>query len=398
MPLSLLMLALGAFAIGTSEFVIVGLLQVIAEDLHVTVPSAGMLVSYYAVGVVIGAPLFTIFTSRVRRDRLLFGLLVLFAAGNLICALAPDYRVLMLGRVIAAMSHGSFFGVGAVVAASLVPAERSGSAIATMFFGLTLANIVGVPLGTEIGQHYGWRATFWIVTAFSTGVAAMLFICLPRIAGAAGSSFRREIRVLLDVKVGLALAITICTLASIFCVFTFVSELLVSTNHAEASTISLILLVFGLGMSIGVIGGGTVADRRPVASALVLSAILVVVLLSFIVTKENIYAMAGSFLLLGLSGAGLVPGLQARVLRKAVGAPNLASSFNIGAFNIGNALGAWIGSQVLTQNLGFDWLAVAGAICAVAGLAATGVSTILDYGASGPEQAGNLLTATSGGK
>ena len=371
MPFSLILLALGAFVIGTSEFVIVGLLQVVSKDFQTTVPNAGLLVSFYAIGVVIGAPLFTLITGAVRRDRLLFGLLALFSIGNLICALAPNYSTLMLGRIVAAMAHGSFFGVGAVVATHLVPPNRCGRAIAVMFFGLTLANVMGVPLGAVIGQEYGWRTPFWIITVLGGGVATMLVMHLPPVPGVPAGGFRKEIAILADRQVIVALSITVFTLASIFTVFTYVSELLAQQGHADAVTTSMMLLLFGVGMTAGVANGGRLADRWPDQSALILSALLTASLAAFAITKNSVGATGANLFITGLCGASLVPGLQARVLRAAQGAPNLASSFNIGAFNVGNALGAGIGSEILARGWGLEWLAIACAVCGVCGFVAT---------------------------
>jgi len=355
-----------------------GLLPVIADDLGVSVPSAGLLVSYYAIGVVIGAPLFTIATSAVRRNTLLFGLIALFALGNLVCALAPTYSLLMAGRVLAAMSHGAFFGVGTVVAASLVAPERQASAIALMFGGLTLANIMGVPLGTLIGQAYGWRATFWLVTAGSVLVALALILCLPRMDQQGKTRVRQELQAFFNPQLPLALLITAFSFGGIFTLFTFIAPLLVEESNFSSTAISGILMLFGIGMTVGVAIGGKLADRWPTASSLCLPALLTVILAAFTVTGNSQVAVAANVFFLGLFGATIVPGLQMRVLNKAAQAPNLASSLNIGAFNVGNAGGAWLGSQILLYGFGFSGLALAGAILTLFALLVTAFSLALD--------------------
>ncbi|MDF7673353.1 MFS transporter [Acetobacteraceae bacterium ESL0709] len=371
MPFPLILLALGSFVIGTSEFVVVGLLQVIAKELHTTVANTGLLMSVYAIGVVVGAPLFTIATNGMRRNIVLFSLLALYSASNLLCALSPNYLLLMTGRLVAAMSHGSFFGIGAVVATHLVPHNRAGRAIAVMFFGLTLANVIGVPIGAIIGYEYGWRAPFAIISVLGGIVATMLIGCLPMIPGSVIGHWRKEIAVLREHTVLIALSITICTLASIFIILTYLSEFLKRQGHDDAVTMSIMLFIFGLGMTIGVTNGGTLADYWPKRSATILSMLLTISIGSFAFTGINVIAIGVNLFITGFCGASLVPGLQARVLRAAKCAPNLASSFNIGAFNIGNALGAGLGSMVLASHLSITWLAVIGTVCGMIGFVAT---------------------------
>ncbi|HST94906.1 MAG TPA: MFS transporter, partial [Microvirga sp.] len=270
MPLALYALTAGAFGIGVTEFVIMGLLLQVSADLGVSISAAGLLISGYALGVVVGAPLLTTLTGRWSRKTVLLALMVVFTLGNLACAVAPDYATLMAARVLTAFAHGTFFGVGSVVATSLVPADKKASAIAIMFTGLTVANILGVPFGTWLGQAYGWRATFWAVTF--VGVAALaviaLFVPKDRQEIAEGGSFRDELKVLTRRPVLLGLLTTVLGYAGVFAVFTYIAPILTQITGFSEDAVSPILLVFGGGLVLGNLVGGRLADRRLMATLL----------------------------------------------------------------------------------------------------------------------------------
>lgn len=380
-PWALYALTVGAFGIGTTEFVIMGLLLQLAGDLQVSLATAGLLISGYALGVFVGAPLLTAATSRVPRKTALLALMAIFTLGNIACALAPGYGVLMVARVVTSLAHGTFFGVGAVVATSVVPADRKASAISTMFTGLTVATLLGVPAGSWLGLHHGWRSTFWAVSAI--GLIAMVVIALFVSAKEAGSgnavSLREELKVLKRVQVLLGLAATVLGFAGVFVVFTFVQPLLTRVSGFSEAGMSAVLLVFGVGMIVGNIVGGRWADRAPVRALLGSLALLagVLALMGFAMHSQVLAALFVG--LLGAAGFATVSPLQLRVLSKAEGAgQNMASSLNIAAFNLGNALGAWLGGAVIAHGPGLATLPWAAAVLTVGGLAVAWASVRLE--------------------
>ncbi|MDB5412093.1 MAG: transporter [Rubritepida sp.] len=378
MPLALYALAATAFGIGTSEFVIMGLLIDVGRDLGVTIPVAGLLISGYALGVVVGAPLLTMLTSGLPRKKLLVWLTALFTLGNLLCALAPDYSTLMAARVVTAFAHGAFFGVGSVVATSLVPKEKQAMAIAIMFTGLTFANVLGVPLGTFIGQAYGWRATFWAVTAI--GVLAFLATAflVPAVRNEARLSLRAEIGAMASVQVWLGLLITVLGFGGVFTAFTYIAPILTQVSGFAEGAVAPLLLLFGAGLVIGNLVAGKLADRALmptlIGSLVFLSAALA--LLTW--TQHSQVAVAVTIFVLGAAAFGTVPPLQMRVLQKASGAPSLASAANIAAFNLGNAGGAALGALVLQSRLGLEAVGWAAALVTASGLAVALWSWALD--------------------
>ncbi|MDG4490254.1 MFS transporter [Xanthomonas vesicatoria] len=362
LPPALLALTIGAFGIGTTEFVIMGLLQQVATDLGVSLTAAGLLISGYALGVSIGAPVLTLLSARWPRKAVLVSLMVVFTLGNLACALAPDYASLMVARVLTSLAHGTFFGVGAVVATSLVPPERRASAISLMFAGLTVATLLGVPAGAWLGLQLGWRATFWAVTMIGVLATAAVALWVPAAAGAAAPvSWRQEMAVLRRGQVVLALAITVLGYAGVFAVFTYIQPLLVQVTGFAQAAVSPVLLVFGMGMIVGNLLGGRLADRRATAALLGTLAALVVVLAAMGLALHNKTAMVVVVGLLGVAAFATVAPLQLRVLEHARGAgQNLASSLNIAAFNLGNALGAWLGGVAIATHAGLvatPWVA-----------------------------------------
>ncbi|WDS37022.1 MFS transporter [Pseudoxanthomonas sp.] len=362
MPAALYALTIGAFGIGTTEFVLMGLLQQVASDLGVSIPAAGMLISGYALGVFVGAPVLTLATAKLPRKAVLVALMAIFTLGNLACALAPDYTMLMAARVLTSLAHGTFFGVGAVVATSLVPAERKASAISIMFAGLTVATLLGVPAGAWLGLHFGWRATFWAVAAIGVIALAVVAWWVPASAGAGRAvHWREEVAVLGRRQVLLALAMTVLGYAGVFAVFTYIQPLLVEVTGFSQAAVSPVLLVFGVGMIVGNLLGGRLADRRPTPTLIgsLVALAVVLVLMTFVLHSQ--IAMIAFVGLLGVAAFATVAPLQLRVLDQAQGAgQNLASSLNIAAFNLGNALGAWVGGVVVASALGLPatpWVA-----------------------------------------
>ncbi|MCA1325998.1 MFS transporter [Herbaspirillum sp. alder98] len=378
MPIALWALTISAFAIGTTEFVIMGLLPEVAASLGVTLSAAGMLVTGYALGVFVGAPLVTATTGRLPRKTLLMALMVVFVIGNLACALAPDYNTLMIGRIIASFAHGAFFGVGSVVATGLVPKEKQASAIALMFTGLTVANVLGVPFGTWLGQMYGWRATFWAVTAIGVVALAATGLLVPRSQGGEPADFGRELRVLGRPQVLLGLAMTVLGFGGVFAAFTYIAPILTDISGFAPAAVSPILLLFGVGLVIGNLAGGKLSDRRLMPTLVGSLIALAVVLVLFGLTNENKIASIIGVGLLGMAAFATVPPLQMRVLEKATGAPNLASSVNIAAFNLGNAAGAWLGGLTIDHGPGLHAVPYVAAILPVAGIAVALVSWRMD--------------------
>lgn len=349
LPLALLALTAGAFGIGVTEFVIMGLLLEVSTDLSVSIPAAGMLISGYALGVVVGAPLMTALTAAWPRKRTLLALMGIFVLGNAVCALAPNYETLMLARVVTAFAHGTFFGVGSVVATGQVAPERRASAIAIMFTGLTVANILGVPFGTWLGQAYSWRTTFWAVALVGIVALAVIALFVPRDRGAPEApDWRAELRALARAPVLLGLLTTVLGFGGMFAVFTYIAPILTEISGFAESAVSPILLVFGAGLIVGNLLGGRCADRRLVPSVLGSLLLLAAVLglMSFAVQSKILAVIFVG--LLGAAAFATVPPLQIWVLSKAEGAgQSLASSFNIAAFNLGNAFGAWLGGAVI---------------------------------------------------
>ncbi|MFJ8882229.1 MFS transporter [Streptomyces sp. NPDC102402] len=368
MPLALLALAIGAFGIGTTEFVIMGLLPDVATDFHVSIPAAGFLVTGYALGVVLGAPLMTVLGTRVTRKRMLMLLMGLFIVGNVVSALAPVFGVMLAGRVIASLAHGAFFGIGSVVAADLVAPEKKAGAIAMMFTGLTVANVVGVPLGTFIGQNFGWRVTFVVVAAL--GVLGLLGVAklVPDQPKPQGVRIRHELAAFRNVQVLLAMAMTVLGFGGVFAAITYITPMMTETAGYATSSVTWLLVLFGLGMVGGNLLGGRFADRRLMPMLYVSLGALAIVLALFTLTAHNKIAAAVTIVLIGGLGFATVPPLQKRVLDHAAGAPTLASAVNIGAFNLGNALSAWLGGIVIAAGLGYTAPNWVGAVLAASAL------------------------------
>ncbi|MGW1738234.1 MFS transporter [Nocardia sp. NPDC001965] len=368
MPLALLALTLGAFGIGTTEFVVVGLLPDIAGTYGVSIPTAGLLVTGYALGVVAGAPLMTGFGTRIARKRMLLAMLLLLVVGNVMSAAAPTFAVLVTGRVIASLAHGAFFGIGAVVAGTLVAPARRASAIAIMFTGLTVATVLGVPLGTLLGQHFGWRLTFVFVALIGLvgllGVAALI----PEAPAPRHARLRSELAVFRNPQVLLAMAMTVLGFGGVFAAITYLAPMMTEVTGYAENSVTWLLVLFGLGFFAGNLIGGKFADRHLMPMLYLSLSGLAVVLALFTVTAHNKIAAAITVVLIGALGFATVPPLQKRVLDHAAGAPTLASAVNIGAFNLGNAIAAWLGGAVIAAGFGYtapNWVGVALVIAAV---------------------------------
>ena len=365
---SLLALAAGAFAIGVTEFAPMGLLPILAGDLGVSIPTAGILVTVYALGVMIGAPIVTLATSRFARRSLLVGLMAVYTIGNLLSALSTDYATLLGSRIVTSLNHGAFFGVGSVVAASLVPADRRAGAVATMFMGLTIANVGGVPLATWVGHAIGWRAAFWGMAGIGLCVMAALWFALPRDATHVAGDMRAELRVLKRPAVLAALGVTALGSGAMFAVFTYIAPILRDETHASPGFVTAMLVLYGVGLTVGNWLGGRYADRSLDGTMLTVLAALTALLVLFAVTMRWPVPAAVSIFAWGVATFALVPPVQMRVMATAADAPNLASSINIGAFNLGNALGAAVGGAVLATGLGYPAVSLAGAALSAAGL------------------------------
>lgn len=371
MPLALYALTAGAFGIGVTEFVIMGLLIEVGRDLGISIASAGLLISGYALGVVVGAPILTAVAGRMKSRITLLLLMVVFTIGNVACALAPNFEALMAARLVTALAHGTFFGVGSVVATSLVAEDRRASAIAVMFTGLTVANIAGVPLGTWLGQEYGWRITFWAVAAVGLVAIAVLAVFLPKEDASADDAEKAaSFSDLVSEPVITSLAMTVLGFAAVFVVFTFIAPILTQVSGFAEAAVSPVLLLFGAGLVVGNLLGGRLADRN-LDRALILSlgglgAVLIA--MEFLVGYR--FAAAAMVGLLGAAGFATVAPLQLRILQKAKGVGQaLASSLNIAAFNLGNAIGAWVGGLTIEHGPGLAHLPIVAALFPVAAVA-----------------------------
>ncbi|WP_211442801.1 MFS transporter [Collimonas humicola] len=371
MSLPLFALAVAAFGIGTTEFVIMGLLPDVARDLGVTIPAAGMLVTGYALGVTIGAPIVAIATANMPRRTALLSLIGLFIIGNVLCALSPNYAVLMLARVVTAFCHGAFFGIGSVVAAGLVPPNRRAQAIALMFAGLTLANVLGVPFGTALGQQLGWRSTFWAVTVIGVLAAIALALWLPKKIDMQKTSLLQEFAVLKDRQVVMVLAISALASASLFSVFTYITPILEDVTGLTPHAVTLVLLVFGLGLTVGSALGGKLADWRLLPSLIGFLLALALVLTVFTLTMRTPLPAVVTIFVWGVLAFAIVPPLQVLVVERASAAPNLASTLNQGAFNLGNAGGAWFGGMAIGAGFQLTTLPYVGVALAVLALGLT---------------------------
>jgi len=383
MPLALWALTLSAFAIGTTEFVIVGLVPTIANDLGVSLPSAGLLVSLYAVGVAIGAPVLTALTGRWNRKVVLISLMGLFVMGNLLAWQAPSYETLIIARILTGLAHGVFFSIGSMIATSLVSKDKEASAIAIMFTGLTVALVTGVPLGTWIGQHFGWRATFLVVS--SLGIIALIgsAVLVPKnLKQSVPATFKEQLQVVTKPRLLLVYLMTILGYGGTFTAFTYLAPILEQQTGFASSTIGIIMLVYGVSVAVGNIWGGKLADKRgPISALSIIFSALTVILLIFTFTMESKVAAVLTILVWGAFAFGNVPGLQLYVVKQAQqhtpNAVDVASGLNIAAFNIGIALGSITGGLVV-EHMELKDTAWLGAVVSLLALIVTRYSGRLD--------------------
>ncbi|KYG28032.1 MFS transporter [Priestia endophytica] len=348
-PIALLSLTLGAFAIGMTEFVIMGILPNVAEDLHVSISKAGQLITGYALGVAIGAPILTIFTHRVPQKMLLCLLMFLFILGNAFAIIAPNYELLMGARLLTALCHGTFFGVGAVIASKLVQAHKRASAVATMMAGLTIANIVGVPVGTFIGQHLGWRASFGAITIMGLIAFIGIIIFIPKLRQEASSNLTKQFSAFKQPKLLLFLLLSALGCGSLFTVFTYITPLLVDVTGFHEHSVTWILVLYGCGVTLGNIVGGKLADWKLMPSIFGIFATICVLLLIFTVTVKSPVAAVITMFFWGAAAFAVMPGVQVKIMNLAHEAPALASTSNHSAANLGNAFGAFLGGVVITH-------------------------------------------------
>ncbi|MDH0380770.1 MFS transporter [Comamonas aquatica] len=366
--LALFALAVGAFAIGTTEFSPMGLLPVIAEGVQVSIPTAGMLVSAYAIGVMLGAPVMTLLFSRWGRRKALVALMLIFTVGNLLSALAPGYTSLLLSRLITSLNHGAFFGIGAVVAASVVPKDKQASAIAAMFMGLTVANIGGVPVATWVGQQLGWRLAFGGTAVLGLITMAALWLALPPGEAGLRPNVRRELAVLVQPSVLLAMGTTVLGSGAMFALYTYVAPVLTELTQASPGFVALALVLIGVGFTLGNSLGGRLADWSLDGATLLILATLALTMAVLPLLLTTQLGAAIGLVVWGAAAFGIVPPVQMRVMQAAAQAPSLASSVNVGAFNLGNALGAALGGLVISLGWGYAAVPWVGAALAASGL------------------------------
>ncbi|WP_234414267.1 MFS transporter [Paenibacillus sp. CAA11] len=366
-PVSLLSLTVGAFAIGMTEFVIMGLLPNIAEDLSVSISTAGQLITGYALGVAFGAPILTMLTIRLPQKLLLCLLMAIFIAGNAISVFAPNYAILMGARMLTALAHGTFFGAGAVIASNLVRPERRAGAVSIMMAGLTIANIIGVPLGTFVGQHLGWRASFGAIVLMGVLALIGILVFIPRLAKEKQAGLAQQVRSLAQPKLLLFLLIGGLGNAGLFTVFTYITPLLEQVTGFGEHSVTLILVLFGCGVTLGNMVGGKLADWKLMPAILGLLFVICVILTLFTWTVQSPMLSVITIFFWGAAAFAVMPGLQVRIMNLAGAAPALASTSNHSAGNLGNAGGAFIGGLVITH-LGITSLPWVGAVLVGVGL------------------------------
>ncbi|MFA3895229.1 MFS transporter [Rhodococcus qingshengii] len=373
----MLALALGGFGIGTTEFVAMGLLPEMASGLGVSEPVAGHVISAYALGVVVGAPLISALTARVPRRTLLIALMVAFTVGNAASVFAPSYTTLMMARFVAGLPHGAYFGVAALVAAHLAEPGKRAKAVAMVMMGLSVANVIGVPVAAWIGQALGWRSAFALVAVIGVATVASLFVWIPRLEGMPVTNPITELGALGRVQVWMTLIVGMVGFGGMFAVYTYISTTLTDVSGLGASFIPLALMLYGLGMVAGNFVGGYLADRALMKGLFLSMGSLVVILAVFVIAVRNPYTALVFVFLIGLAGSSMVPGLQTRLMDVAEDAQTLAASLNHAALNIANAFGAWIGGVVIAAGYGYTAPAAVGSLLAVAGLVVLAVAVIL---------------------
>ena len=392
MPLALLALAIGAFGIGTTEFAVMGLLPDMAAGFGVSIPLAGYATTLYALGVVVGAPLMTALGTRFTRKQMLMLLMGLFIVGNLLTGIAPNFGIMLAGRIVAAFTHGAFFGIGALVAADLVAPQKRATALSLMFSGLTVANVVGVPAGTMLSQHFDWRTTFYAITAL--GVIGLLGIVklVPAQRAKAASPIGSELAVFRNPQVGLAMLMTILGFGGVFAAITYLASMMTEVTGFAPSSVIWLTAIFGLGMVGGNLVSGRFTDRAMMPMLYVSLTGLALSLAAFTFTAHDKIAATVTLALIGIFGFATVPPLQKRVMDQAASAPTLASAGNIAAFNFGNALAAWLGGIVISAGLGYTAPHWVGALMTVAALGVAIFASALER-----RQAGRGRMVAAGG-
>lgn len=366
-PIAIWMLAIGAFAIGMTEFVIMGLLPNIARDFDVSVSQAGQLITGYALGVAIGGPIIVMLTIKWNRKYLLLALMAIFIVGNIAASFSPNYGFMMTSRIITSLAHGSFFGIGSILAASMVKPEKRASAMALMFMGLSMSNILGVPFGTLIGQNFGWPMTFIIISVIGALALIGIIIFVPMKKETVKSSVLNELKILKEKRLWLTLAVTLFGFSSVFAYFTYISTVLIDVSHVQENLISYLLIIFGIGVTLGNVVGGKLADwNLNKALKIIFSVFILYFILLYFVQMNGLLMVAGIFFF-GLIGFSMGPSLQYKSTLISQDAPTLASTLNQSAFNLGNALGAFIGGVVVT-NLPVASLSLIAPILTVIGL------------------------------
>lgn len=370
MPAALFALAIGAFGIGLTEFVIAGILPQIANDFGVDIPTAGLMATTYALGVFVGAPILTVLGAKVPRKSMLIGLATIFTLGNVLTALAPNFPIALAGRILTAFNHGTFFGIGSIIAASLVTKDRQASAIAFMFSGLTLANLLGVPAGTWLAQTYDWRLVFWLTAAIGLVTVVSVAVLVPRIEAGKAIALKAELRAFMDPQVLLAMGITVFGPAAFFTSITYIAPMMSEEAGFSDSAIAGLMVLFGLGLAVGNWIGGRFADRSLFGTLFVTLAAQAAVLLVFWLGVGSSVIAYGSVFLMAAFGFATVSPIQKLVMDRAnrAGAPTMASSVNIGMFNLGNAIGAWAGGATIAAGFGLASPNWAGAILSLVAL------------------------------
>ena len=370
MPAALFALAIGAFGIGLTEFVIAGILPQIAQDFGVEIPTAGLMATTYALGVFIGAPILTVLGAKVPRKKMLLGLAIIFTLGNALTALAPTLPIALVGRILTAFNHGTFFGIGSIIAASLVAKDRQASAIAFMFSGLTMANLIGVPAGTWLAQVYDWRLVFWLIAAIGLVTAISVALLVPRIKAGKAIALKTELRAFMDPQVLLAMGITVFGPAAFFTSITYIAPMMIEEAGFSDSGVARLMVLFGLGLFAGNWIGGRFADRSLFGTLFVTLAGQAVVLLVFWMGVSSGVIASVSVFLMAAFGFATVSPIQKLVMDRAnsAGAPTMAASVNIGMFNLGNAIGAWVGGATIAAGFGFASPNWAGAILSLIAL------------------------------
>ncbi len=376
MPAALFALAIGAFGIGLTEFVVAGILPQIARGFEVDIPTAGLMATTYALGVFVGAPILTVLGARVPRKTMLIALALIFTLGNVVTALAPSLTVALAGRILTAFNHGTFFGIGSIIAASLVAKDKQASAIAFMFSGLTLANLFGVPAGTWLAQVFDWRLVFWLIAGIGLATAASVALLVPRIEAGKAIALRAELRAFLDLRVLLAMGITVFGPAAFFTSITYIAPMMIEEAGFSDAGVARLMVLFGLGLAVGNWVGGRFADRSLFGTLFVTLAAQAAVLLVFWLGVGSAVVASVSVFLMAAFGFATVSPIQKLVMDCAsrAGAPTMAASVNIGMFNLGNAIGAWVGGAAIAAGFGLASPNWAGAILSLVALALAAVA------------------------